>query len=209
MKIFKLIYVILFTFLCITSKAQSMDSERVMINEINLVRTSPKLYKQFVIDFVKNNPNYKKINETDDCVRELLDKLDTMVPLNKIYFNNSLYLAIGDMSLSPPSRHPKSFHCPNIVTHDFNELGRIQKYDKSISIASENIIQGNMVYSSDIIEKYTMRDCIIRLLIDWGVSDRGHRNNILDPLYNVIAVKGVYVGNTIWYIQEFAYKDPN
>lgn len=196
MKIFKVLYVIFFTFLCFTSKAQSIDSEIVMINEINLVRTNPKLYKQFVIDFVKSNPNYKKINETNDCVRELLVKLDTMVPLNKLYFNKSLYLAIGDMDTST-----------DVITHDFNELGRIQKYDKSIYIASENIIQGNMIYSFDRIERYNMRDCIIRLLIDWGVSDRTHRNTILDPFYNVIAVKGVSTGNTIWYIQEFTYKD--
>jgi hypothetical protein len=176
-----------------------------MINEINLVRTNPKLYKEFVIDFVKNNPNYKKINETTDCVRELLVKLDTMVPLNKLYFNKSLYLAIGDMDTSS-----------DIITHDFNELGRIQKYDKSIYIASENIIQGNMIYSFNKIERYSMRDCIIRLLIDWEVSDRpysvvhhagAHRNTILDPFYNIIAVKGLSTGDTIWYIQEFTYKD--
>jgi hypothetical protein len=52
-----------------------------------------------------------------------------------------------------------------------------------------------------------MRDCIIRLLIDWEVSDRAHRNTILDPFYNIIAVKGLSTGDTIWYIQEFTYKD--
>lgn len=201
MNLIKFIFVVILSTFYSLSKSQSIDSERVMINEINLVRTNPKLYKEFIIDFVNNNPNYRKINETNNCVREILAKLDTMSPLNRLYFNKSLYMAISDNSEIDTINQT--------VNHDFNELVRIQKYDKSIYVASENIIQGNMIYSFDKIEKYTMRECIIRLLIDWGIPDRSHRNTILDPSYNVVAVKGISMGNSVWYVQEFTWKDWN
>lgn len=201
MNLIKFIFVVILSTFYTKSKAQSVDSERVMINEINLVRTNPKLYKDFIINFVNNNPNYRKISETNSCVREILTKLDTMVPLNRLEFNKNLYMAISDNSEIDTINRT--------VNHDFNELSRIQKYDKSIYIASENIIQGNMIYSFDRVEKYTMRECIIRLLIDWGIPDRSHRNTILDPSYNVVAVKGISMGNSVWYVQEFTWKDWN
>lgn len=201
MNLIKFIFVVILSTFYTKSKAQSVDSERVMINEINLVRTNPKLYKDFIINFVNNNPNYRKISETNSCVREIIAKLDTMVPLNRLEFNKNLYMAITDNSEIDTINRT--------VNHDFNELSRIQKYDKSIYIASENIIQGNMIYSFDRVEKYTMRECIIRLLIDWGIPDRAHRNTILDPSYNVVAVKGISMGNSVWYVQEFTWKDWN
>lgn len=199
MKIIKFLFTSIILLLSLSSKSQSSDSERIMIDEINLARTNPKLYKEYIIDFVNNNINYKKISQTTEYVKEILSILDTLTPLKALSFDDNVYKAIGDNKMIDTIN--------NTISHDYNELGRIKKYNKEVYVASENIIQGNMIYSYTKIEKYTMRECIVRLLIDWGVLDRGHRNTILSDEYNTIAVKGVSIGNSVWYVQDFTRKN--
>ena len=55
---------------------------------------------------------------------------------------------------------------------------RLRRYGAIRGSAAENISYGGA----------TGRDVVLQLLIDDGVRDRGHRDNMFDPLFHVVGV---------------------
>lgn len=187
MKYLKLVFIlILFTF---KSFSQSVD-EKSMIDEINLVRTNPKLYKTYVEDYYKKNRILLKFNGMDKCLSELLDVLDTIKPMKPILFSTSLYKSLAF--------HGGIDSINSIINHD-NISNRIVKYSKDFRFFGENII-----LFSGVGKEKSARDCVIELITDWKVDNRGHRKNILSNKFSHIATKKIVFKTKKYFIVDFA-----
>ena len=157
--------------------------EMQMISEINVLRSNPKMYKEYVSEFVNDKRNYYIYSTTEakNDIESLINCLDTIGTLDSLMFDSIIYESFyshkGIDSVNFSVKHDEIF---NRV--DYSHVG-------------ENIINSNR----------SVRDCIIILLIDYGVSDKGHRKNLLDKEFNSVAVKEVKFPTTkgVYYIQDF------
>ena len=199
-------YLFFLLFLLFTQKAfAQIDSEQIMINEINLLRCNPKIYKSYVLDYIDRNKLFCKSCEGKKAIAELINLLDTIKPIKKLKFSRGIYLALID--------HGGVDTAKGNIKHDMRTLYRINKYDKSFKYVGENIICSTICGQIGDYKKCTdisMRDCIIAFMLDISIPDRGHRLNILDRKFNSVAVRKVSLKEgqitRIFYIQEFGRK---
>lgn len=199
MKKFITILLVLLPFVCLTQT----DEEMSMIHEINEIRKDPKSFIPLVEDYIKvqekniefmNKPNVKvtakstevKLDKDNNLVptgkttsgvsvfhkritvaKELIKELESMTPLDTLVFDSTMY--------SITKNHGEYLTSINKIGHyDKNGDGCSVRF-KDVGNVSENVANngGNV---------------LLAFMIDYGVSNKGHRKNILDPRAKYISV---------------------
>jgi uncharacterized protein YkwD len=153
--------------------------EKEIIFEINKARTNSALYAQLYIepmigDF-KGKVNRRTNVETTEgiaVIKECVRILKKTAPIGLLDPNSELY----QTALYHTSRQSKT-----------NEVGHTSPDGKTFA---DRLRLLHFTSSSECISygENTARGVVAALLIDDGVSDRGHRKTILDPKYKLIGV---------------------
>ncbi|MBN4072976.1 hypothetical protein JYT74_02935 [Crocinitomix catalasitica] len=165
------------------AKADYMtEQEKRMVFEINFVRKHPRIYSKIISKYLSEKSNSKGgLNyDTYKAGLELIDELDTMESLNVLIPKKCIYDAAKIHGLDCKGR--------GFFSHTGSDKSdpwdRITKQCSDFKTGNENASAGSG----------NSRDRVISLLLDDGISSRGHR-------YNIINKKWVYVGC-------FRYEDP-
>lgn len=178
--------------------------EQAMIKEINLLRSSPTKYTVFIEDYImvmedaiaegvpkKMERFYKsEIKAANEAIEVLKNTptLSTLVPHKGVY--------------AAAQQHGRDMinnkYFDHVGTDGSKPWERIKENAPDVSDGNENLVGG----------PYEIRQSIIILLVDAGVSNRGHRKTLLNPNWQYVAcyelgeMNGI---NNCW-IQNFASK---
>lgn len=151
--------------------------EKAMVKEINLVRSNPKGYIKVVeayVVFMKADEAYASFYEDEIKVAdELIEELKNTPVLSILKPSETLYKiakAHGDEG--------KSIGDLGHVGKDgLMPWDRVIKYDAKMQDGNENIVGG----PKDI------RRSVLTLLVDAGISNRGHRKTLLNPKWTHVS----------------------
>lgn len=232
-------FLIIFSLSAFFSKAQAPDSlnsarrcaymtkeERDMISEINLVRSNPQGYIQYIQPLLadakkelsRNGKGAKNYSISTSTITE--NGLSTKtVDTTWHYINDenvkALTSLIKDLTkleslsvLKPDSgiymaakKHAADQHAHEWkLSHQGSDgswpWDRISKYSPSMAYGNENIAMQSGSAS--------VRDIVLLLLIDAGIPGYGHRSNMLAPQWtNVACTTENYKSFYHWWLQEF------
>jgi len=160
------------------------DLEKDVILHLNMARTNPA---QYAHDFIEprieffSGMVYREQGETTlithegtPAVDECASDMDETAPMNPLDPSEHISLAAADhaqdLSVTGDTGHIGS------DSSDFS--ARIERYGQWLISIGEIISYGPA----------TGREIVVGLLIDDGVSDRGHRRNILNPNFRLIGI---------------------
>ena len=156
--------------------------EQAVVAEVNLLRTQPRTYAQFIRDerkyfvgLVHSHPGRRQIRTHEGLAayEEAADFLDRQAPVGPL--EGSLGLSLGALDhAKDQGRSGKTGH--EGADHSFVQQ-RVARYGQ-VNGCGENIM-----YGAD-----TARDIVLKLVVDDGVSDRGHRLNFFRPDYTRVGV---------------------
>lgn len=169
--------------------------ERSVVQELNRARTNPS---RFAAELEARIPNYRgyvyrkpgeeigvRTVEGADAVREAVRVLRGTRPVAPVRLSPGMSAGAAD--------HVRDQGPRGGLGHDGRDRStpssRISRYGRWFGLVSENIQYGRAT---------TGHDVIADLLVDDGVSDRGHRRNALDPN---VRVAGVSCGRHATYEQ--------
>ena len=157
--------------------------ESTVVEEINLARTNPKEYVKILEERKKyyTGMYYKvpgavpiKLVEGIKALNEAITFLNTVKPIPALSYSKGMSKASKD--------HLDDMYKNNLMGHvgsnGSTTSTRINKYGEWSMAAAENISYGET----------NGRDVVAALLIDDGVSTRGHRKNIFMPNMKVLGV---------------------
>lgn len=171
------------------------EGEKRMLLEINFVRAYPKIYSKIIAEYMaKESTIHEGLNnETYDAGIELINELDTMTARPILQPMLCVYKAAKVHGLDCQKR--------KIVDHQGSDKSmpwdRILKQCTSLTDGNENLV-GNPFPNP--------RVSVIELLIDSGISSRGHRYNMLNKKWKYGACyhyEDERFGNC--WVQNFAY----
>ena len=167
------------------------DFDKEMIKEINFVRQYPKVYAQIVANYLaEESKSWWGLGKDDyDAGLELIDELNKMKPVQVLYHKSCLYEAA--------KKHGEDCKQRGFIDHTGSDRSipssRIAKFCTGLN-GGENLVGGPK----------NVRVLVLQLLIDAGISSRGHRYNMLNANWKYVACYGYEVGNMYNYIQNFA-----
>ncbi len=157
--------------------------EKEVIRELNLARTNPSKYAEFIEDFKRHYagkyiylPGQTQIatNEGVDAVNEAIRFLRNCTPLPLLRVSKGLSLAARD--------HVNDQGPVGLTGHNGKDNStpetRISRFGTWGVAYAENIEYGN----------FAAREIVMQLIIDDGVSNRGHRANIFKSNFTLIGV---------------------
>jgi hypothetical protein len=161
--------IIIFFLLPIFGFSQHTAEEIAYIKEINLIRTNPKAYIQYVKEYISSP--WSGVVEREIAIKELIPLLDSMKPL-------------------PAYKISEEFR-KEANNHSVDSTKRYVQHDKDFSWVKipNNGVGENITFGTDI------RRSILVALIDGPSSNRGHRKNILNPTITHTSVRKVVLGN--------------
>ncbi len=154
-----------------------------ILRELNAVRTNPKAYAFYIIKPRLNHFNGKIYTggtiglitqEGVQAVQECISVLNTTAPMEALSLekglNTSAQWFANDQSATGVIGHTGS---------DGSTSGeRMNRYGKWSITCGENCAYGSK----------SAREIVVQLLIDDGVSSRGHRKNILNPAFKKVGI---------------------
>jgi uncharacterized protein YkwD len=158
--------------------------ELEVVNELNRARTNPKKYAEYLKEYRKY---YKrrmylkkpgrvsiKTNEGVSAVDVAIKYLESKKAIMPLKLSKGMTLAARDQVTYQGAR--------GLVGHNgvnnSSPFDRINKYGKWNITAGENINYGNDI----------PREIVIDLIIDDGIKNRGHRENIFNEKFLVVGV---------------------
>ena len=156
--------------------------EKEMIDEINFLRADPNQYFQYVESYALMHQKQYPAEEEEflKAVNELEQELKNMNPLTVLQPNEKLYNVAKAHGLDNKINH-RLEHIGSDQSDPFDRVKRsgLKNYiDKDGYFApNENLVGG---------EK-SPRESVMALLIDAGVSSRGHRKALLEPHWKYVA----------------------
>jgi uncharacterized protein YkwD len=155
--------------------------ERAMLKEINFARCYPQVYADIVHHTLTQESNEWNGVSHDDysAGNELIEELRLAQPLNPLLPSECIYLA----AKAHGQDEAKRGFIGHQGTNGSWPWNRILGLCKDMGEANENLVGGG---------KGTPRASVIQLLVDGGISSRGHRYNTLDPKWTHAAC--FYVG---------------
>lgn len=199
-------------------------AEKEMIDEVNRVRTNPPLYAKLVVqdalesarkrlnEFGKGPRNYSlyyhytdnKVSEVDTiwhykyeedvhALQTLYDTLNRLKPLSLLRPDRGIYKACV--------KHAKDQAKKQRLDHQGTDgswpWDRITKAAPNMRDGNENI-----AYNSDDVNA---RVIVMQLLVDAGISDYGHRYNLLDPKWTHVICYATKppLWKQRWWLQNF------
>ena len=146
-------------FSCLTARAGEMSAQ--VLAELNLARTAPQTYARLLAD---------RMPQSDRDVAEAIRFLEHARPLPPLA--SSTGLAMG-AQLQVDAQGPTGG-----FGHGSSPFSRMSRYGQWIGPAGENISYG----------QHDARSVVIQLIVDHGVSNRGHRKNVFSTSYGVAGV---------------------
>lgn len=162
---------------------ETMSFEQAILDEINMARTNPQKYIQYLEEYkklFKGNIAYlpKSVmlatNEGTAAVDDAISYLKSVSTLKPYIFSTGLNKVV--------SLHMKDLVENPALSHKSKDGGDL--YSRLTKVGS---VDGN--YAENITFKAeTARAVVLTMLIDDGVKSRGHRKNILSPMYKVIGI---------------------
>ncbi len=167
----------------------AMDKD--MIREINFVRQYPEVYAGIVARYLSiESKSWAGLKKDEfNAAIELIEELKVMSPSQLLFPKECVYQAA--------KKHGEDCRKRGFTDHTGSDgsspFSRISSFCSDLK-GNENIVGG----------RKNARILVIQLLIDSGISSRGHRYNILNPEWKFIGCYGYEGGNMYNYIQNFA-----
>ena len=164
--------------------------EMAMIDELNLVRTLPKVYVQYVDDFIKDMQELHQ-PQAVEYATELKEILKTMTPCPA--------LAVSECVFTAAKKHALEQKPKGDIDHQGKDglmaWDRVPKECPMMTDGGECLVGGGK----------TVRRSILLLLVDEGSAKRGHRSTILDPTWKFAACYKIGTVGTMknYWIQNF------
>lgn len=159
----------------------TLESE--VVEELNLARTQPQIYAGFLTEYAElyigsqvHEPGEKVLltREGKSAVNEAIRFLKKQKPLTPLKPSKGMSRAAKDMV-----RMQESTSQTGHTGRDGSTFSqRINRYGTWGGSCAENIDYGNN----------TARKIVMALIIDDGVSSRGHRNSIFTPAFKRVGV---------------------
>lgn len=141
-----------------------------VLEEINLARTCPRQYAQLLAERLSEPQS----GSTKRCVAETVAFLQKVKPLPPLDFSDGLMLGaqmhVNDQGLHGTTGHTGSDHS--------GPIDRMAKFGHCMGSAGENISYG---YSD-------AKKVVATLIVDEGVSGKGHRKNIFSANFGVAGI---------------------
>ncbi|PKP20468.1 MAG: CAP domain-containing protein [Bacteroidetes bacterium HGW-Bacteroidetes-21] len=161
------------------------DKEKDVVLAMNMARTNPK---KFTEDFIKpflgyfdektmSVPGQEDVGTVEgvNAVKELIKVLPKMKSSGVLTPSKALSLAAGDLVKS----QEKTGKTGHIGEGGQTLPKRVNRYGNNSGLIAENVSYG----------EHTGLMVVITLLIDDGVSSRGHRENIMESGLSLVGVK--------------------
>jgi len=157
--------------------------EAEVVAELSLARSSPKRYATYLREYraLIRGKLYEKpgeipimLNEGAAAVDEAIAFLERQAPLEPLAPSKGLSLAAQAHARDQGPRGATG-HTGSDGSDPFRRMGR---YGEWLSTAGENCAYG----------PGAARDIVIQLIVDDGVSSRGHRANIFNPKFRVVGI---------------------
>jgi uncharacterized protein YkwD len=174
-----------------TNEFRIQDMDKEMIKEINFVRQYPQVYASIVAKHLADESNsWSGLSKEEyEAGVELMEELKVMTPSQLLYPKQCVYEAA--------KKHGEDCKKRGFTNHTGSDgsspFSRISSFCRNLS-GNENIVGGCK----------NARTLVIQLLIDGGISSRGHRYNMLNPSWKYVGCYGYDGGNMYNYIQNFA-----
>ncbi|TAE59950.1 MAG: hypothetical protein EAZ89_01940 [Bacteroidetes bacterium] len=174
--------------------AYMTQEERRMLMEINFVRAYPRQYATLVAQFMEQESKTWGLSQASyDAGMELIAELNAMKPLPVLQPSECVYQAARLHGLD----------CQRRGFFDHQGSDKSMPWDRILRQCPD-LKQGNENGASN--PALNPRMPLMSLLLDEGISSRGHRYNILDPNWTYAACFRVPddTYGFIW-VQKFAY----
>ncbi len=149
------------------------QEEQTMINEINLVRSNPAGYVKYVKQYIKDIRSGKVFGSSTNVAYELIDELKRTPPLSILQPVECLYKAAQQHGQEAVRKG----------SSDHKGLDGSWPWDRA-KRACPQMIDGNenLVGGPD-----DVREAVMLLLVDDGISNRGHRKTLLNKEWKYVA----------------------
>jgi len=147
--------------------------ERQMVRELNFVRKYPQVYAGIVAQYLTEQQNSMEMQ--DDELRvglELIEVLRNEPSLSVLQPKECVYNA----SKSHGMYQAKTGQIGHAGYNSLYPEGRLKITCGKVEGGGENLVAG----------LETVRASLLSLLIDFGIADRGHRHNILNPEWKYV-----------------------
>ena len=157
--------------------------EQAVLDEINTARKYPLKYVGYLEEYKKlfkgkivylPNAVMMETNEGVVPVDEAIEFLKKTAGLNPYSFSNGLSKSAGF--------HLKDLMIDSSIGHISKDGSTLQNRLSKFGFVG-NVYAENIAHRSD-----SARDIVLRLIIDDGVKNRSHRNNIFSPNFKVIGI---------------------
>lgn len=161
--------------------------EQACLDEINRARTEPDKYAALLQPMLScfegtllklPGKTPLRTNEGIAAVQEAITFLQTTAPVSPLQRLSAGLTAAAADHVADMQKHALTGHTGSDGSSPFDRMSRHGAWQGS---AAENIAYGSE-------EGGSARDRTIQLIIDDGVSNRGHRSNIFNPNFKVLGV---------------------
>lgn len=159
------------------------DLENEILREHNLARTNPAQYAEYVAEWLEYYHGKKRRIpgrlpiQTTEGKRGVIDAirfLEVQEPVPPLRSSKGLAHAARDHVEDTG----KKGWMGHLGSDDSEPADRVSRYGKWYGRVGENITYGG----------WDARELVIRLIIDDGIPDRGHRKNVFNPDFTLAGV---------------------